>query len=174
MTTIPTATKVDFDFSDQAATPTPWQDAIEAFNHAEVFWVTTVREGGHPHQTPLLAVWLDDALYFCTGPIEQKAKNIARNPHVLLTTGSNSLTQGLDIVVEGDAKRVTDEALLQRLADAWFAKYGPDWKFEVRNGAFQQEGEAWVFEVAPHKAFGFHKTAPSSQTTWRFDSRQAA
>jgi nitroimidazol reductase NimA-like FMN-containing flavoprotein (pyridoxamine 5'-phosphate oxidase superfamily) len=167
-------TKVDFDFSDQTATPTPWQDAIDAFNHAEVFWVTSVREDGRPHQTPLLAVWLDHALYFCTGPGEQKAKNIARNAHVLLTTGSNALSHGLDVVVEGDALRVTDEEHLLRLADAWFAKYGPEWKFEVRDSAFHQEGEAWVFEVTPLKAFGFHKGTPFGQTTWRFPSRQAA
>ncbi len=29
---------------------------------------STVRPDGRPHVTPLLAVWADDALHFCTGP----------------------------------------------------------------------------------------------------------
>jgi hypothetical protein len=29
-------------------------------------------------------------------------------------------------------------------------------------------GEAWVFEVAPTKVFGFGKGQPFSQTRWRF------
>ena len=50
---------------------------------AELFWISTVRTDGRPHVTPLPAVWLDDVLYFCTGPGEQKAVNLAANAHVL-------------------------------------------------------------------------------------------
>jgi hypothetical protein len=39
-------------------------------------------------------------------------------------------------VVEGTAVRVTDPDDLQELADAWFAKYGDDWHFEVRGEEF--------------------------------------
>jgi general stress protein 26 len=164
---MPTGT-VDLDFSDPSSQPTPWQEAVALLQRAEVFWLTTVRKGCRPHQTPLFGVWQDGAIYFCTGPREQKAKNIEHNRHVLVTNGSNT-QQGLDVVIEGEALRVTDEALLRSLADAWVAKYGDEWRFEVRDGAFHQEGEAWVFEVTPRKAIGFHKT-PFSQTTWRFDS----
>ena len=71
---------------------------------AQLFWVTTVRPDGRPHSTPLVAVWLDDALHFCTGPTEQKAHNLVANPHVLLTTGDNGWKGGLDVVVEGPAR----------------------------------------------------------------------
>ena len=43
--------------------------------------------GGRPHVTPLLAIWLDSALCFCTGASERKAKNLALNPHCIRTTG---------------------------------------------------------------------------------------
>jgi general stress protein 26 len=162
-------TTIDSNFGDEGQKPTPWSEAVEALNRTEAYHVTTVRPDGRPHQTPLIAVWLDDAIYFCTGTEEQKAKNIARNPHVLLSTGSLKWDQGFDIVVEGEARRVTDAALLQRLADAWLAKYGPAWKFEVRDHAFvgAGHGRPWVFEVAPRKALGFKK-GPFSQTTWKF------
>ena len=73
-----------------------------------MFWLSTVRPDGRPHVTPLLAVWLDASLYFCTSPPERKAKNLDHNPRCILTTGRNRL-DGLDIVVEGEAREVSDE-----------------------------------------------------------------
>jgi general stress protein 26 len=162
-------TTIDSNFGDEGQKPTPWPEAVEALKRAEGYLVTTVRPDGRPHQTPLIAVWLDGAIYFCTGPEEQKAKNIASNPQVLLSAGSQKWDQGFDIVVEGEARRVTDEALLQRLADAWLAKYGPQWEWEVRDHGFvgADHGRPWVFEVAPRKVIGFKK-GPFSQTTWKF------
>ena len=89
---------------------------------AEIYWLTTVRPDGHPHTTPLVAVWLDGDYYFCTVPTERKAKNLEHNSHCIIMTGCNSLSEGLDIVVEGDAIVVHDEALLQRLAAVYASK----------------------------------------------------
>jgi hypothetical protein len=33
-----------------------------------------VRADSRPHVTPLIALWLDAAMYFCAGASEQKAK----------------------------------------------------------------------------------------------------
>ena len=61
-----------------------------------MYWLSTVRPDGRPHVTPLLGIWLDGALYFCTGPDERKAKNLARNPRCILAgrgaTGSTGWT----------------------------------------------------------------------------------
>ena len=51
------------------------------------------------------------ALYFSTGPGEQKHVNLADNDECVLTTGTNTWNAGLDLCVEGPARRVTDEAL---------------------------------------------------------------
>src|SRR5215213_8975262 len=102
--------ELDSRFSSDDAAPTPWAEGRERLEGAEVYWISTVRPDGRPHVTPLLSVWLDGALYFCTGPDERKAKNLVRNPHCILATGCNALDEGLDVVVEGDAVRVTDEA----------------------------------------------------------------
>lgn len=86
--------------------------------------------------------------------------------------GSNTDSEGLDVVVEGDAVNVRDKARLQHIADAFTSKYGTDtWHFAVREGAFQNEGgggRALVFKVAPTKAFGFGKGESFSQTRWCF------
>ncbi|MFF5209594.1 hypothetical protein [Streptosporangium sp. NPDC000396] len=61
-----------------------------------------------------------------------------------------------------------DDARLRRVADAYESKYGSDWHFEVRDGAFHgEEVEALVYEVVPVTAFGFRK-GEFSQTRWRF------
>ncbi|GGT25706.1 pyridoxamine 5'-phosphate oxidase family protein [Streptomyces purpureus] len=162
-------TELDPRYSDDKAAPTPWSDAVARLRAAEVFWLTTVRPDGRPHVTPLIAVWWDGSLHFCTGADERKARNLAHNREVVLTTGTNSLGEGFDVVVEGEAVRVTDEARLSELAAAYEEKYGPDWHFDVRDGAFQGDGhQALVFAVAPRTAFGFAKGEPYGQTRWRF------
>src|SRR5215211_2512707 len=105
--------ELDSRFSSDDAAPIPWAEGRERLEGAEVYWISTVRPDGRPHVTPLLAVWLDAALYFCTGLGERKARNLVRNPHVVVTTGCNVL-QGLDVVVEGKAVVESDEASLQR------------------------------------------------------------
>jgi general stress protein 26 len=167
-------TELDARFSSEDASATAWADGRKALEGADVYWLSTVRADGRPHVTTLIAVWLDDALYFCTGPGEQKARNLVQNPHCVVTTGRNTLDAGLDVVVEGDAVPVTDDARLRRLAEAWEAKYGSDWRFDVRDGRFFQEGVpdgAPVYEVAPAKAFGFAKGDPFSQTRWHFSRK---
>jgi nitroimidazol reductase NimA-like FMN-containing flavoprotein (pyridoxamine 5'-phosphate oxidase superfamily) len=61
-------------FSSPNATPTEWSQARDELASAEVYWLSTVRPDGRPHVTPLLGIWLEGALYFCTGPNEQKAR----------------------------------------------------------------------------------------------------
>jgi nitroimidazol reductase NimA-like FMN-containing flavoprotein (pyridoxamine 5'-phosphate oxidase superfamily) len=171
MTVKEPVTELDTRFSSDDATATPWAQASERLEQAEVYWLSTVRPDGRPHVTSLLSVWLDGALYFCTGSSERKAKNLVGNAHCILTTGCNTLKEeGLDLVVEGDAVRVSDQARLQRVADAYESKYGSDWRFEVRDGAFNgHDGNiALVYEVAPTTAFGFGKGRSFSQTRWRF------
>lgn len=170
MTAIQPETKLDERFSSPDAAATDWDDARKRIEAAELFWISTVRPDGRPHVTPLISVWLDGAAYFCTGPDERKAKNLAQNPNCILTTGCNLLDEGLDVVIEGEAVRINDDAELQRIADSYEAKYGSEWHFDVRNGAFQSgDIEALVFEVAPLTAFGFAK-GEYSQTRWRFDA----
>lgn len=163
-------TALDPRFSDAEAAPTTWQQTVEALESAELFWISTVRSDGRPHVTPLVAVWLDDALHFCTGPAEQKAVNIRENAHVALTTGCDRWNEGLDIVVEGEARRVTDDAVLARLAEAWARKWDGRWQFQARDGAFHHEGPegiGLVFAVKPTKVLAFGKGG-FSHTRHRF------
>ena len=118
--------------------------------------------------TPLIGVWHDDAVHFCTGPREQKARNLEANRHVALTTGNNTWAEGLDVIVEGAVERVVEHDALQRLADAYEAKYGSRWHFDVGDGVFGHgEHEAAVFRIAATKVLAFNKD-PHAQTRYRF------
>jgi general stress protein 26 len=167
MRTDPTA-EIDRRFSDPEAGPTPWPDAARVLHMAELYWLTTVRGDGRPHVTPLIGVYQDAAMHFCTGLREQKARNLERRQQVALTTGNNAWAQGVDVVVEGTATRVTDREALQRLADAYEAKYGSEWRFEVGDGVFGAGDDAVaVFRIEPDKVLAFAKE-PHAQTTYRF------
>jgi nitroimidazol reductase NimA-like FMN-containing flavoprotein (pyridoxamine 5'-phosphate oxidase superfamily) len=194
-------TELDGRFSSPGATALPWIEAEHLLFDAGVYWLSTVRPDGRPHIAPLLAVWLDGALYFCTGSDEQKARNLARNPQVAVITGSNGLTDETDIVLEGDAVSVTDDATLRRLADSYAEKYGDSWRLpgrkvadaagNTRRVAVSRMDVASVedvesvgvlaFEVIPRKALGFGRVDSKgpppqggfSQTRWRFQASPA-
>ncbi|MGV9315971.1 pyridoxamine 5'-phosphate oxidase family protein [Streptomyces sp. NPDC003691] len=159
-------------FSDPAARALDWATADRLLDEAEIFWLSTVRPDGRPHVTPLITVRHEGRLHFCTGAGERKAGNLRENPEVVLTTGTNSLAKGCDLVVEGTAGRVTDGAVLRTLADAYVAKYGADWTFEVGDGVLDGEGgPALVFRVEPRTVFAFAKD-PYAQTRFRFPAAE--
>jgi len=165
----PTA-ELDARFSDPTASPTPWVEAREQLEGAKAYWLSTVRPDGRPNVTTIAAVWVDGALHFTTGQTERKAMNLAHNANCVVTTGTSAL-EGLDIVVEGEAVRVTDEARLHRMADAYVEKYDQLFVFDVHDGALWIEGSddpGLAFEIRPTKGFGFGKGVSFSQTRWRF------
>ncbi len=165
-------TTLDQRYSDPDAVATGWDETRQVLESAEVFWISTVRANGRPHVTPCAAVWLDGTLYFDTGATQQKAINLSANPQVILTTGCNHWDRGLDVVVEGDAVRVTDDDTLRRLAEVWVTKWDGRFQFQARDGCFyhdEDEGFAvLVFSVTPTKVFAFTRGPLGGRTTHIF------
>jgi len=158
--------KLDTRYSEPGAEAIPWPDAEAVLERAELYWISTVRSDGRPHVTPLIGVWFDGAMHFTTGLGEQKARNLERNAHVALTTGTNTWAKGLDVVVEGIVERVSEAAALEALASAIESKYGDVWHFDVGDGVFVHgPGEAAVFRVETAKVMAFGKD-PHAQTTF--------
>jgi nitroimidazol reductase NimA-like FMN-containing flavoprotein (pyridoxamine 5'-phosphate oxidase superfamily) len=168
---------IDPRYGDASATAPPWDEIEQLLAGAQLYWIITVRADGRPHAVPLVGVWHEGAFAFCTGPEEQKQRNLDAHPQVAVTTGTtgaNGWNSGKDLVVEGAAVRVTDARSLQTLADAWYAKYGEDWKYEVRGQEFVElsdsggstAGGAWVYRVTPAKVMAFGDA--HGQTTYRF------
>jgi hypothetical protein len=77
---------------------------------------------------------------------------------VALVTGANGWQSGLDVVVEGEAVRVTDPEQLQRLTAAWAHKWDGRWRYSVDDDGFRHDvGTALVFAVRPAKVLAFAK-----------------
>jgi uncharacterized pyridoxamine 5'-phosphate oxidase family protein len=161
-------TTLNQQYSDPSATATGWEGTRKALETAELFWLTTVRADGRPHVTPVVAAWVEDAIWFATGGGEQKFANLRANPNVVLTTGCNRWDQGLDVVVEGEAVQVTDDTVLKRVAEAFTAKWDGRWQYTADGGAFRGgDGgavEALVFSVKPVKVFAHAKGDPFGAT----------
>lgn len=155
--------------ADATRPPTPWAEARRRLGQAETYWLATVRPDGRPHVVPVLAVWADGALHFCAGSATRKAENLARDLRCVVAAGA----PGLDLVVEGDAVKVGDDAALRRVAAAYTSKNG--WQVEVRDGAFHADGAPTagpppydVYEVTPTTAFSFGTDETFRPTRWCF------
>jgi nitroimidazol reductase NimA-like FMN-containing flavoprotein (pyridoxamine 5'-phosphate oxidase superfamily) len=139
----------------------------EGWGHTH--WLATARPDGRPHVMPVGAVWLDGKFYFTSGAATRKAKNIARDPRCVITLAG----RGLDLVVEGTAAKVSDEATLQRLARTYAAN---GWEPTVRDGTFHADFSApsagpppWdLYEFTPTTIFGVATAEPNGATRWRF------
>jgi len=157
-------TTIDERYSDPVAIATPWTEARRVLEEAQLSWLTTRRPDGSPHVTPLVAVWADGALNFMTGDHEQKSANLRADPRVAITTGRNDWDRGVDVIVEGTATRVTDDAQLHRLATAWSTKWDGRWTLVVHEGSLRHvaDGELLshvieAYSVTPTRAYAHAK-----------------
>ena len=132
-------------------------------------WVATTRPDGRPHVAGVGAIWLDGKFWIVSGPGTRKSRNLAENPSCVISVG----LPGIDLVVEGTAERVTDDATLQRLADEYRSQ---GWEPEVKDGAFTAPYNApsagpppWdLWAITPRTAFGVASADPQGATRWRF------
>lgn len=125
-----------------------WAQARERLAAARLFWVATVRaRGGAPHVRPVLAVWIDDRLYSTTNGSRAKARNIAADPHVAVTTS----TDEMDFIVEGTAAPVTDDVEMQQVIEAYGAKYG--WPLTAREDGFYAPFAAPAAGPPPYRPY---------------------
>ena len=149
---------------------TGWRSQGSGAPDARTFWLATVRPDGRPHATAVGALWVDDRLFFTSGPGTRKSRNLGANP---ACTMSVSLSD-VDVTIEGRAGRVTDPATLERVA-ALYRDTG--WPAEVDGDALTAPYSApsagpapwWVWELTPHVAFGVGTTEPGGAMRWRFE-----
>jgi hypothetical protein len=149
---------------------TPWEKAIPFLQKAGQYWLATVDSDGHPHVVPVFGIFADNAMHFTANPKTRKAIDLAQNPHCAMTVS----IENYDLMVEGAATKVRDEAKLQRIAELYHAKY--DWPITVKDGAYDAPYAApaagtppyELYEVRITKAFGFHTAEPHTATRWTF------
>ena len=140
-----------------------WPVALDRLENASTYWLATVRQDGRPHVMPVWAVWLDNALWLSTSERSVKGRNLEREPRCTVTLDA----AGMQIVVEGAARRVSDAASLQRFADAYAPKY--EWPVTVVDGAvtFEDGAEGNVYAVLAETVFALSDDGSFTSTRWR-------
>lgn len=164
----PTAEKLSSPSGTPLAALT-WADARTRLSDGEDYLLATSGAGGRVHLVPVLGVWLEGAVCFSTVPQTRKARDLAENDSCAITVPGHDV----DLVVEGTAHLVRDDARLRRIADLFPAKY-PWWHPIVREGEFHDPADTslshpqHVFAIAPTVVFAFGKEEGFSATRWRF------
>ncbi len=152
----------------------PWSRARDALANPQGSGVThflgTIRQDGRPHAAGVGAMWHDGDLYIVSGPDTRKSRDLAANPACTISVR----LEGIDLVLEGDAARVTDGPTLEALAAAYRAD---GWPAEVEGDAFTAPYSApsagpppWhLYRFTFHTVVGVAGAEPHGATRWRFD-----
>lgn len=154
--------------------PLPWsrpRDLLAATpaQPGTPYFLGTSRPDGRPHAAGIGALWLDGDLYFTSGPRTRKAQNLSANPSCTISTS----LEGIDVVLEGEAIRVTDQQTLATVAGRY---RDGGWPAEVEGDAFTAPFSApsagpppWhLYRLTVDTAFGVATAEPYGATRWRF------
>ena len=163
---------------------TAWATAEERLANpapGQTSWLATVRPDGSPHLMPIIAFWFDDAFHFVVGEGTRKGRNLAADGRCSIATGSMTLPS-LDLVVEGHAEPLEDEAAVARIAEML---RGNNWPLEARgdrvygpNAPTAGPPPYSIYRMVPSKVFGLpgmfgmEQTGPDNlpkPTRWEFD-----
>ena len=133
------------------------------------FFLGTVRPDGHPHSAGVGALWSDGDLYIVSGPETRKSRNLAANPACTISVR----LEGVDVILEGEARRITDQPTLKQVAQLY---RDSGWPAEAQGNAFTAPYSApsagpppwYVYRFTFHIAFAVATAEPNGATRWRF------
>jgi hypothetical protein len=134
-------------------------------------WLTTLNPDGSSHVTGIGGLWADGAFWFETGAATRKGRNVARDPRCAL---SIAVTE-FDLVVEGEAVKVDDRAVVAQMARRWSQEGWPV-RVDETGVALTAEYSAqsagpppwYVYRIRPRTATAVETVAPGRATRWRF------
>ena len=134
-------------------------------------WLATINPDASPHLTGVGALWVDGSFWFETGDGTRKARNLARDPRCSLSVAADDF----DLVVEGDAHKVTDPTTVAAMAERWAAAGWPA-RVDESGSALTADFSApsagpppwFVYRLTPHAATALLTVAPGGATRWRF------
>jgi hypothetical protein len=140
-------------------------------HNARTTWLTTINEDGSPHVTAVGALWLDGTFWFQTGAGTRKCANVERDPRCSVAVS----IRDADVVLEGDAARVTDPDDVARAAKGWADGGWPAERDETGTGitapfnAPAQGPPPWnVYRIEPRTATVVLGAEPGGLTRFRF------
>ena len=161
--------------------PVDWAAVVEKLDagsapapdaaNSRTTWLSTVNEDGSPHVTAVGALWLDGTFWFQTGAGTRKGRNVARDRRCSIAVS----IRDADVVIEGDAARVTEPGAVARIAKAWADNGWPAEPDDSGSGitapfnAPSQGPPPWnVYRIEPRSAIVTLAAEPGGLTRFRF------
>ncbi len=152
----------------------PWSRAAEALGTGALgpeapCFLGTVRPDGRPHAAGVGVVVHNGDLFFTSGSAARKARNLAANPVCTLSMRLD----GIDLVMEGNARRETDLVTLTAVAavyDAggWPAQADGDAITAPYSAQSAGPGPWPLYRFRIRTAFGVGLRPPHGASRWDF------
>ena len=152
----------------------PWSRARDALasgspSPSVTFFLGTVGADGTPHAAGVGGLWQEGNLYFTSGPRMRKARDLAAKPACTVS----ARLPDIDLVLEGEASRVTDVPTLEQIAGR-FREGG--WPAQVEGEALTAPFSApsagpppWhLYRLTPRVIIGVATAEPYGATRWTF------
>jgi nitroimidazol reductase NimA-like FMN-containing flavoprotein (pyridoxamine 5'-phosphate oxidase superfamily) len=139
----------------------PWRKIDIRLRSLREIWVATTDARGRPDVTPVWFWWDGTSGWFTTKASSRKARNLERQPAVVLHNGD-----GADpIIIKGEAELIIDRAELARVDAAYHEKY-----VDPESGAEATifvEGDI-AFRVKPRLVMAWEYATCANRTDWEF------
>lgn len=97
----------------------PWNKVDTWLKGFRSIWVSTTRPDTLPHSTPVWYLWDEEHIYFASNKRTQKARNLAKQPEIVVHAGDGDDA----IILEGVAEIVTDRNEWMQVNNAYMEKY---------------------------------------------------
>lgn len=145
----------------------PWSWAQSRLVGNRNYWVVTASASGRPHSMPVWGVWLTetDRFWFSCSPNARKARNIAENPHCVVTVDDTVECVSVegharaagpapvaDADTDTDAAADADADAIDHAVTTYVTKYWDDPSVHAQMEAFVRSHT--IIEVTPLVAFG--------------------
>jgi hypothetical protein len=133
------------------------------------FFLGTIGPDGRPHSAGIGPAYFGGDLYIVSGPGTRKSRDLAASPAATVS----ARLQDLDLILEGEVTRITDQPTLDKLA-AIYREGG--WPAEVKDDAFTAPFSApsagpppwYLYRFTWHTAVAVATAEPHGATRWRF------
>jgi hypothetical protein len=153
--------------------PLEWARAVKQLEDTSghrTCWLATTDPDGRAHVAGVGGLWVSEKLYFTSGSRARKSRNLAADARCALSVA----LADLDLVIEGTASKVTDEATVADLAERYVAQ---GWPARAEGTVITAEYSApsagpapWeLYAITPETVYGVATVEPYGATRWRFD-----
>jgi hypothetical protein len=134
-------------------------------------WLATINNDGSPHVTGVGALWVKGTFWFETGERTRKGRNLDRDPRCTLSLA----TDEFDLVVEGQADKITDPPTIAAMAARWNEEGWPA-RVDDTGLALTADFSApsagpppWrVYRLTPRRATALQTVDLGGATRWSF------